>query len=104
MKKEIHITDKKLRSIIKEAINSVLLPSQEQRSNLLTFARELSQMRNKCYDLACNFKGISQDTRQELISIAKDFASLRHKLFNSDTGLTPWDDDEYKYEPMFDED
>ena len=103
MKKEIHITEKELRDIIKESMDSILLASQEQRSNLLTFARELSQMRNKCYDLACNFKGISQETRQELVSIAKNFASLRYKLFNSDTGLTPWDD-EHKYEPMFDED
>ena len=104
MKQEIHITEKEFRDIIKESIDSVLLPSQEQRSNLLTFARELSQMRNKCYDLACNFKGISQKTRQELVSIAKDFASLRHKLFNSDTGLTSCDDEEHKYDPMFDED
>lgn len=103
MAQQIRITEKELRAIIKESIDSVL-PSQGQRANLLAFARELSQMRNKCYDLACNFEGISQDMRQELVSIAKDFASLRHKLFNSDTGLTNWDDDEYKYEPMFDED
>ena len=103
-KKRIHLKESDLTRIVKEATDSVVRQSQSNRGNLIRFARELSEMRNKCYDLACNFEGIEQQTRQELISIAKDIASLRHKLFNSNTGLTPWDDEEYRYDPMFDED
>ena len=100
---QIHLSESQFNDYIREAVGKVL-HTKEQRTNLLAFARELSQLRNKCYDLACNFEGIEQDVRQELVSIAKDFASLRYRMFNSNTGLTPWDDEEHKYEPMFDED
>ena len=104
MKQQVKLTERQLSKIIKESMDSILNQSQANRANLLKFAKELSIMRRKCYDLACNFEGIDQEMRQGLISIGHDISSLRYKLFNSNNGLTRWDDEEYKYEPMFDED
>lgn len=116
-KEKVKITESMIDRIVKESVNQIInqpltakqqrekrLADRQQRERLLDFTGNLKNIKNHLFDLACNFEGIEQDIRQELVSIARSIESVRNKIFSGNYGLTQWDNEDYRYDPMFDED